>query len=221
MLYHPFNQYMKPVVEHMNWKGGGAETVETLPDWMKPYIEGGMSSVQDAFNSGDLSQVAGLTNEQNAGFDALTGGAAMQDKMAGLAAGIAGGGGATDTEALKNAAAYRAQVGRKGEGATMGTLSNVGGGRDGVRDSVFDAEMAAQFAGIDYDAMRGDQARQDAARQEAMTGATAGGTTLAEVGGLKQEQQQSELDANYQGLERMAALFGIGNNANQQATGGK
>jgi len=221
MLYHPFNQYMRPVVEHMNWKGGGPETVETLPDWMRPYIEQGMSTVQSAYGSGDLSNVAGLTADQTAGFDALRGGAQTQQDMVDLATGIAGGGEMTDTSAMKDAAAYRMAVSRKGEGYTGGGLSNVGGGRGAVQDAVKDAELQAAYAQMDYDALQADRARMDSARQEAMAGATAGGTTLSELGAAQQEQNQAEMDATYQGLQRMAELYGIGGGAQQQATGGK
>jgi hypothetical protein len=184
-----------------------AETIDTMDPDIKERLLPLFDEVTAAREAGEFTNVAGLTDDQLKGMEALRGGAATQDEMAGLAAGIAGGGEKTDTEALKNAAAYRAEAMRKGIGQSMGTLQDVGGGRRGSNDAVFAAEMAAEFAGIDYDAMRGDQARQDAARKEAMAAAPMGGESMMELGGFGQDFKQKLADQPFEGYKKMFGLL--------------
>lgn len=61
------------LLDGLGWGGGGNTTttnnVSGLPDEFKPFVTDALQSAQDAHKAGALSEVQGLTNEQNSAFN--------------------------------------------------------------------------------------------------------------------------------------------------------
>ena len=206
--------------------GGGGEKFSTIPDNLVPFFERGLGYTEDALKRGQLSRVAGLTPEQQAGFGNILGAAAGQmdtaaksaaarDVLARSAAGLSPVAANTgDTAAIEGAAVRAAQSAWAPQRAAFAQTGNVGGGRQQIARGERDAALSAALADIKYQ----DYARR---RAEALGSAqatigsgrdvqgqlVAPGQTQAGVGSQIQEQTQREADAAYQGLQRLGALY--------------
>lgn len=219
--------------------GGGGDTIESIPDWYRPYIEKAAGQAGAAYDSGDLSTVAGLNTQQQEGIDALTGAAnsAMGQygsandatnilKQASLGEGIYGGGA---TQGLKDAAIRDSQAAFAPMGAQMASSGQIGGARAGLLAGERDANLASQLAGIDYQDLSDRRGLTTGAAQQIIgnTGAMqqaagAGANYQGQAGQMLQEQSQREIDASYQGLQRLGGLLsGAPVPQQRQKSGGK
>ncbi len=243
-LYNPFS-----IMRHVNPRasglivfgggGGDGKTVESIPDWYKPYIEKAAGMATGAFDAGDLSKVAGLNSMQQSSLDAYgqAGNLAANQYGTGVAgqsvfAEQASGTGAfspTSTQGLRDKAIRDAQGAFAPVGSQLASSGQIGGARAQLLNQERDANLSSALAGIDYQAQQDDRSSRAQGAQgllgssqqlSGQAGATAG---YLGVGGQGlQEQQQRELDAGYQGLSRLGGLLsGAPVPTQQQVTGGK
>jgi len=203
---------------------GGNKTSTTTagtPDWTRPYIESAAKDAQSLYKSGQLDQVTGLNADQTAaagGIRANTADANTTFNQAQRGQGIFG------------ADAYGQVVGQlqpqiddqvtRALGQQSGAFSQTGN-LGGARAQAASAGAAGQIAS-DMSA-----AEVNAQRNSAMGGATAGlnaYSNLAQSGQAQQDQRQAELDAKYQGIQRMFGLINpgtVGSTQTTASTGGK
>jgi hypothetical protein len=220
-------------------KGGDGDTIESIPDWYKPYIEKAAGQAGAAYDSGALGTVAGLNEQQQQGIDALSGAAneAMGQytsaneatdvlKQAAAGEGIYGAGA---TQGLKNSAIRDAQKAFAPMGASLASSGQIGGARAGLLAGERDANLASALAGIDYQDLSDRRGLTTGAAQQIIgnTGAMqqaagAGANYQGQAGQMLQEQSQRELDATYQGLQRLGSLLsGAPVPSQTQKSGGK
>ena len=220
-------------------KGGDGDTIESIPDWYRPYIEKAAGQAGAAYDSGALGTVAGLNTQQQQGIDALSGAAneAMGQytsaneatdvlKKAAAGEGIYGAGA---TQGLKNSAIRDAQKAFAPMGASLASSGQIGGARAGLLAGERDANLASALAGIDYQDLSDRRGLTTGAAQQIIgnTGAMqqaagAGANYQGQAGQMLQEQSQRELDATYQGLQRLGSLLsGAPVPSQQQKSGGK
>jgi hypothetical protein len=220
-------------------KGGDGDTIESIPDWYKPYIEKAAGQAGAAYDSGALGTVAGLNTQQQQGIDALSGAAneAMGQytsaneatdvlKKAAAGEGIYGAGA---TQGLKNSAIRDAQKAFAPMGASLASSGQIGGARAGLLAGERDANLASALAGIDYQDLSDRRGLTTGAAQQIIgnTGAMqqaagAGANYQGQAGQMLQEQSQRELDATYQGLQRLGSLLsGAPVPSQTQKSGGK
>jgi hypothetical protein len=220
-------------------KGGDGDTIESIPDWYRPYIEKAAGQAGAAYDSGALGTVAGLNTQQQQGIDALSGAAneAMGQytsaneatdvlKKAAAGEGIYGAGA---TQGLKNSAIRDAQKAFAPMGASLASSGQIGGARAGLLAGERDANLASALAGIDYQDLSDRRGLTTGAAQQIIgnTGAMqqaagAGANYQGQAGQMLQEQSQRELDATYQGLQRLGSLLsGAPVPSQTQKSGGK
>jgi len=220
-------------------KGGGSDTIESIPDWYRPYIQKAAGQAGAAYDAGALGMVAGLNEQQQQGIDALSGAAneAMGQytsaneatdvlKQAAAGEGIYGEGA---TQGLKDSAIRDAQKAFAPMGASLATSGQIGGARAGLLAGERDANLASALAGIDYQDLSDRRGLTTGAAQQIIgnTGAMqqaagAGANYQGQAGQMLQEQSQRELDATYQGLQRLGSLLsGSPVPEQRQKTGGK
>ena len=216
-------------------------TVETVPEWLKPYLTNITQEGQDLYGAGAFSHVEGLTGEQQEGMGLLKGSVANQMDTANKSAQArdvmlksAQGGNIVDynnsnTEAIKDAAVRKTQQAFGQVSGSMAANGLVGGRRAELVKAQRDAELSASLADIDYNDYnnRKSQALNSASgvinagsniQQQAM----APGTNLTNVGKGLQEQNQRQADGAFQGYQRwLGALQGVPVTPNQPVTGGK
>ena len=242
------NNLYNPVMPDLSYRprgmvygggGGGHDTVSTIPDELVPYFERSLGYAEDAYTSGDLSKVAGLSDAQTQGFGDILGATDSQRDTAEKSAAardqlgvIAAGGSIVDpitsgTQAIEDAAVRKAQTAWAPQQASIASQGGVGGGRQAIATGERDAQLAAALSDIqyrDFTQRRGEAA--DAAKSVIGAGstlqsqATAPGQTRADVGGALQEQSQREADASYQGIQRLGGLYSGTPTPTQQAVSG-
>lgn len=210
--------------------GGSAESVDTIPDWARPYYEdflkkadtlydeGGMGRVNPLETIGENELIKFALNDASRGKDIL--GGAMEDMY-----GISQGADPIDTEALKNAATLRAKQEMvpitQIHGGVGSMTAGVGGGRQQLDQSDAANRLAAQFADFDYQAKADALAREDAARAGLGTAfkdyagaGTFGGDLLKEIGGER-------ADADYEELMKLRDLVDFRQPTQTAVQGGK
>lgn len=210
--------------------GGGTETVDTIPDWAKPYYqrflgeaetlfdEGGTGTKDPLETIGENELIRFALNDASRGKDIL--GSAMEDMYS-----ISQGADPIDTEALKNAATLRAKQEMvpttQMYGGMGGMTAGVGGGRQQLDQSDAANRLAAQFADFDYEAKADALAREDAARAGLGTAfkdyagaGTFGGDLLTEIG----EKRGDEL---YESLMKYRDLIDFRQPTQTAVQGGK
>lgn len=206
--------------------GSNAQSVSTIPEWMKPYLETGLKTSQEALQSGALSQVAGQNDLQKQAQGAAQNVANLQgnvglhsakalDQLGKIAGGeeiVPSTTGATD--AIKKAALYQAGAAGQGGIAANAARGTVGGSRQLIQAGASQNDQAAKLAGIDYqDLQSRRQLAQSAAGQAVGAGRDVqeqlitGVNTLKGVGSDIQGQAQREADAGFQGLSRYSSLI--------------
>ena len=229
----------------MVFKGGGGsqqapQTVDTIPDWYRPFIESAATSAKDFYESGGLSKVEGMNENQLGAITSLEGaaekagdqyglGGAGQDVMRAQAEGT-GAFSSQSTEALRAKAIRDAQGAFADTGAQLASSGQIGGARAGLMSQERDANLSAALAGIDYDAQAADRASRSQGASNLLSSTTGmtdlagkGADYLGSAGSTQQEQAQREADAGYQGLSRFASLLSGTPQPGQQAvqSGGK
>jgi len=216
--------------------GGGSTTTESIPSWMRPYIEGAMREAGDLYDTGQLDNVAGtnplLDAAMKSGAQQIAGTTGMgiesleaqRDRLEQTA-----NAGAYNTGALKDAAILEAGMKTAELGKQYGASGTLGSARQAVQQGANDAATAAQFAKIDQDA-----AQQSFANKMTAEGAigqnvnaTAGLATSAaqgfqNLGGTARDIDQQQQDAPWQALQRYAStVFANPNRQQTTSTGGK
>ena len=219
------------------------ESVSTIPEFLKPYLENTLQEGQDLYGAGAFSNVEGLTDEQKEGL-ALLKGSAMgtadtanksaeaRDIMLNSARGgnvVSYDGNNNDLQAMKDSAIRKSQQAFGDTAGAMASSGLIGGRRAELVKAQRDAELTSNLASIDYN-------DYNTRRSQALTSASgvigAGadiqnqyqtpGKTLTSVGQGLQEQQQREADAPYQGFQRwLGALQGVPSSPNSIVSGGK
>ena len=222
----------------ITFKGGGDDTIESIPDWYKPFVETAASGAQAAFDRGDLSKVEGFNEMQKQGIQGLADAAGEADKQYDMAKGATGvlqqasqgegiyGAGAT--EALRNKAIRDSQKAYAPVGTQMATQGAIGGARSQIIQGDRDAALAGALAEVDYNDLDKRRTLSTNAAQ-GIIGNTAGmqdaagsgANYLGEAGGFQQEQSQREGDAVYQGLQRLGGLLSGAPVPQQGPSGGK
>lgn len=204
--------------------GGGNKTSTTdsgVPDWAQPYLESAAQDATGLYNQGALDNVAGLNADQNTaigGIQANTEDANTTFNDAQQGQGIFGAG-AYGQVAGQLQPQIDNQVTRA-LGAQEGAFSqtgNLGGARAQAASAGAAGQIASDMAGAEVNAQR----------NSAMGGASAGlnaYNNLAASGQAQQDQTQAELDAQYQGIQRLFGLINpgtVGSTQTTNSTGGK
>lgn len=232
----------------MSFGGGGGGTTTTsvsgLPAEFKPYVEKALKGATTAYEQGDLSAVAGLSDPQREAFgrklelgsrggvldqvarDSYGAGQAYRDAAAGR--GLFGADALGEqTRALEGTVgnALRQQLGDLNTGASFGgTLNNA---RQQAATNAALTQTAGQIA-ADELAQRRNAALAGA--QGVVTSGSAiqdqfgqGVRATEGVGAALQQQRQNEADAVYQGLNRLFGLYGspaVGQESRATSSGG-
>lgn len=227
----------------LRYKGGGgsAQTVSTIPDWARPYVERGLQRADTALTSGELSRVTGQNVIQKEAQAAALDAAQNQGAVTGATTGALGQLARTAageeivpastgaTEAIKQAAIHQAAKDAQPGIATAASRGTVGGARQLVKAGSAQADLTSKLAGLDYaDLQARRQAAQAAAGQTIQGGSQvqeqlmAPAATMKGVGSDIQKQSQAEADAAFQGLSRYSSLVqGTPWQSQQQKAGGK
>jgi hypothetical protein len=218
-----------------NYGGGGGTTVQSIPDWAKPYIENVGKSAESAYSEGELGKVAGASELQQKAFGegAKMLGATTQQSLGALGdqatrlSTMASTPSADVLAAQKAGILTDAQKKVAGLNTGFGQAGTLGSARQAVMQGAQNAETTGQLAKVDADyeaqmfknRLAAEQALQGTA-QTAAGVATGGVSSMANLGNQQRGIDQQGLDATYQGLQRYASTI-YGNPARQQATGGK
>ena len=117
---------------------------------------------------------------------------------------------------------------RQPQQANLSSQGQVGGARAALLAGERDAALSGQLAGIDYDDLARREGQAIGAAQSTVgnlgalqQGAGAGAGYIGEAGGALQEQKQRELDATFQGLQRLGGLLSGAPVPQQQQKQGK
>jgi hypothetical protein len=243
MRFKELNPFMPAVTPRglgiVSKGGGGGDTIESIPDWYRPFIEKAAGQAGAAYDDGALGQVAGLNEQQQQGIDALSGAAnesmnqytsanAATDvlKQASAGEGIYGAGA---TQGLKDSAIRDAQTAFAPVGASLASSGQIGGARAGLLAGERDANLASALADIDYQDLSDRRTLTTGAAQKIIgntstmqDAAGAGANYQGQAGQMLQEQSQRELDSTYQGLQRLGSLLsGAPVPSQQEKSGGK
>lgn len=214
--------------------GGGGTTVQSIPDWARPYIERVAQTAQGAYNTGQLAQTAGTNPLLDAAFG--SGSQAIADTTnlsINQSAGATGRltqmaqEGAYDPAALKDKAILEAGMRTAELGNAYGSRGTLGSARMAVEMGAQDAATAAQFAAIDKE-MASENFQQRLQAEQAALGAAGAGQQAAtgaaqafsNLGDQARSISQEQLDTPWTAIQRYASTI-YGNPARQQASGGK
>lgn len=184
--------------------GGGTKTSTSTTGFateFKPEIQDMLSTAKNLYDTGQLGQVAGLSQEMQ---DAMSAGTTAGQNQIGLAntmSGIANQ--PVNLSGMRTAASQDAMktLGLSNDAAAA--RGALGGGRQAINTASISNDLAAKFAGIDQKA----QEMQMSNLQSALGAQTAGAETLANVGQAKQEYNQALADAPYTALAQRVGLF--------------
>lgn len=239
-LYNPFMPDLSMRPRGMVFKGGGGgdtQTVESIPDWYRPFVEKAAGGAMDAYEGGDLSKVVGMNDLQKGAIEGYEdaaskaggqydAGLAGQDVMRDQAMGT-GAFSPASTEALRTKAIRDAQGAFAPVGAQLASQGQVGGARAGLMAQERDANLAGALAGIDYEAQQADRTSRSAGAGNLLSSAGTmtdmagkGADYLGTAGSALQDQSQREADATYQGLQRLGGLLSGAPQPSQQAVSG-
>jgi hypothetical protein len=206
--------------------GGGTQTVSTIPEWARPYLQDVGNQAQAQYRGGNLGQVAGASQLQQSAFRqganiqgttdlGINQMLAQQGRLTGMAA--SGG-----KEELMDATAYEAAKAKAGIDREAGAGGVLGSARTGLKTGAMEGEMLSR---ANQQVLQNKLAGEQALGQSiggAQSLATGGASSLAALGDIQRDISQQGLDANWQALQRYASTI-YGNPARQQtvAQGGK
>ena len=240
---------MGPRIARKGGGGGTSTTTSGVPDEWKPYITESLQNAQDAYRAGALSEVAGLTPEQQASYGRqleLGGRGGVYDQLAADSYGAAqayrdaaGGTGLYGANALQDqTAALTAGGAQNPINTAVQQALGQSLGNQALGGTLGSARAGAQTEKAAYDAASGVAAQELAARRQAgLQGAQGvigsgdaiagqfgrGAATQEGVGQAIQQQQQNELDATHQGLQRIFGFYGspaVGSQSSTTTSGG-
>ena len=215
------------------YKGKKATTApptETIPEWMKPYLQAAGNEGIAKYQEGAFGKVAGTNANLNAAFGSGTQAIADQTNL-GLGSTndqrdrltTAAQSGGYDTTALKDAAILQAGQKTAALGNQYGGRGVLGSSRQAVEQGAQDASTAAQFATIDQQAAQQNFANKMTAEgalgqvnQAGQGMATAGTKAIGESGTAQRGIEQEQQDADWTAYQRFASSM-YGNPARQQA----
>jgi hypothetical protein len=239
---------IKFVTRHKGGGGGGTTTVQSIPDWARPYVEKTMGTAQTQYEAGNLGEVAGTSNLQN---QAFTTGAQGINTATGLGLGTAASG--IDTlqaqqARLENMAmapspetlaaqkadiVYGAQKSVAGLNTGFGNAGSLGSARQAVMQGAQNAETVGKLAQVDADYE--NKMFQNRLQAEGVLGtsvagagglattganiATGGASALSNLGGQQRTIEQQQADSDWQALNRYASTI-YGTPARQSAVAG-
>jgi len=206
--------------------GGGNQTVESIPSWLRPAYENVTGTAKSQYDSGNLSKVAEASGLQEEAWTSGIGGVrdvskANQEMFGDQASRItemAKTGGANE---LKDALALDIGMGESSLGNQFGSSGTLGSYRHNLASATSGDAAKAKFA----QQVIANKAGAEEALGRSASGASADATNLLKsleaTGAGERAVDQSQLDANWQGLQRYASTI-YGNPARQQqAQGGK
>jgi hypothetical protein len=217
--------------------GGSSAPIESIPEWAVPYIKNVGNAAESGYQSGGLSNVAGVSGLQD---QAFTGGAqaisavggqgldtlqGQQQRLSTMATAPS----AADLAMMKQGILLDAQKGVAGLTTGFGGNGTLGSARQAVMQGAQNADTTAKIAKVsaDYDTTMFGQRLQAEGALGSSVGASANlasgtASSLANLGGQQRGIDQQQQDAGWQGLQRYASTI-YGNPARQQATasGGK
>ena len=225
--------------------GGGSETVESIPDWYKPYIEKAAGTAVTAYDQGQLGRVAGFNPLQqqaigaqvtaaNQGVGNYNAAAAGANQVGGIAqhgynTNITGPSAAT--EGIKQNAIAQAQRAWAPTGANLASRGQIGGARAQLLQNDRDANLANTLSGLDYQDYNNRQQASGQAAQASIGNAASlnqlaqqPSDALGAAGAAGQAQEQAQLDAPYTGLAQLGSLLSGAPTPTQQqkmGSGGK
>jgi hypothetical protein len=216
--------------------GGGATTVQSIPEWARPSIQNVMAASESEYNAGDLSKVAGTSALQNQAFttgaqgvnQATTSGLSALEQQQQRLSTLADTPNAAQLEAQKQAVVLDAQKKVAGMDTQFGQSGTLGSARQAVLQGAQNADTTAKLAQVDADystkMFQNRLAAEQALQGSVSTGAnvaTTGASSLANLGNQQRSIDQAQLDADWQGLQRYASSV-YGTPAKQSAvTNGK
>ena len=192
--------------------GGGGSKPQTqtsktssgVPDWSRPYVESAAKDAQRLYKAGELDQVSGLNADQNTamgGIRANTADANATFNQAQSGQGIFGADAyqqvADQMQPMINNQVTQALGEQEGAFSQTG---NLGGARAQAASAGAAGQIASQMSAAEV------QAQRNSALGGAESGLNAY-NNLAQSGQAQQDQRQAELDAKYQGIQRMFGLI--------------
>jgi len=214
--------------------GGSTQTVQSIPEWMRPSIQKVTDQAESMYDSGELDNVVGPSNLQelafgsaaeavgNAGARGLDTLQAQQDRLSNMATTPS----AETLAAQKEGIVLNAQKKIAGMDTQFGQTGTLGSARQAVLQGAQNAATTGELAKVDADyENKMFQNRLEAERalggSVGASGSMASGTanTLANLGGQERGIEQAQADAGWQGLQRYASTV-FGNPARQSAVSG-
>jgi len=218
-----------------NYGGGGGNTVSSIPEWARPYMENVGKAAETGYTSGDLNKVAGAsvlqqdafgTGAKKIGATTDTALASLGDQNKRLST-MATAPSAATLAAQKASILNEAQKGVAKLNTGFGQAGTLGSARQAVMQGAQNAETTGALAKVDAEAESNMFKNRLAAEQALQSGATTasgivnqGVSATANLGNQQRGIDQQGLDAGWQGLQRYASTI-YGNPARQQASGGK
>lgn len=204
--------------------GNSGTTTQSVPAWLQPFMEKAAGTATSAYDAGDLSKVAGKNLNLDTGFGmgstisdtSKTGLDTLQDQQARLLEHAQTGGRAELQAALdQNLGRATAKVGQ--EYGAQGTLGS-------ARQSLAEGTAKGAIIADNEKTIMANKAAGEAAlsgnvgNQTGLTTGTA--NALTSLGTAERSVDQSQLDSEWQGVQRMSSAV-YGNPAKQTAMGGK
>lgn len=216
--------------------GGGTKTVESVPEWLRPYIENVAQEAEGLYGAGDLDNVAGVnpllqaafgSGAQNMAAEAGKGIESLDAQRARLTETAQSGG--YDTTALKDAAVLEAGAKTAELGRQYGAGGTLGSARQAVQQGAQNAATAATFATLDRDAAQQNLVNKmnaEGAIGQNVQGAQGVVNSAVQgfqnLGGTAREIEQQQVDAPWQALQRYAStIFANPSRQSATASGGK
>lgn len=230
---------LKGAIKRKYGGGGGGQpsTTETIPEWARPAIQRVQGQTEELYNTGQLDNVAGVSELQQKAFTEGAGGVSnatqlglntIRDQNTRLT-GMATAPSAATLAAQKEAIVQGAQQKVAGLNTGFGGAGTLGSARQAVMQGAQNAGTTAELAKVDADyedkMFKNRMSAEEALLKGATTGsniAGSGASSLANLGGQQRTIEQQQADAPYQALQRYASTI-YGNPARQQAnpSGGK
>ncbi len=206
------------------FKGGGNDTVESIPDWARPYIENVAQEAERVYQSGALSSTAGinknLANAFGAGRDldqmtqrSMADNQDQQTRLAGLAETGGVDQGLLDAYKLRGAM-ETAQIGRQ-----YGAQGTLGSARQHVQQGASDAALQAALAKEAFGNRMTAEQGLSSSQAHGQGLATTSMTALGQAGQAQRGIEQEYIDTPWKGAERLASTI-YGNPARQSASAG-